>query len=166
MFPRLLRQVADARIAALERQGSARKRWRTRRRTLLPRRVAPRRFVRPLVSRLQAIIDRVRVELTECPAARVETLVLARHPADRSSAQARCSDVRKRIRRWFDVVLQDDSRPVELVAGVAVQSFERRPSEAPRAITLGDLSSTDGETELWRFRRVGAGYRRRSRCCG
>jgi len=110
-------------------------------------------FVRPLVSRLQTIIDRVRVELAECPAARVQTM----------SGFAAIPQIDRRRRPGvptfeseYDVgvmcVVTDDSRPIEVVAGVALQSLNKDRLRFHGAITLRDLSSTDGETELWRFR--------------
>jgi hypothetical protein len=49
-------------------------------------------------------------------------------------------------------VVTDDSRPIQLVAAVALQSLNEDRLRFHGAITLQDLSSTDGEAELWRFR--------------
>ncbi len=110
-------------------------------------------FARPLVSRLQAIIEHVRDQSMRLPAARVETLgrSLAIPPADRRHKPG-VPTFESEVDVGAMCVITNESRPIEFVAGVALQSLNTDRLRFHAAYTLRDLESADGEKELWRFR--------------
>ena len=110
-------------------------------------------FTRPLLDQLRRLIEQVRIRSAALPDVRVELIgrSLAVPPADRRRRPG-VPTFESDYDTGAMCVITDASRPIELVAGAAIQSLDTGRPRLHAAYTLRDLRSADGETELWRAR--------------